>query len=240
MVRPLAALFVATVLLGSAGAAEGQVYAWRDANGVLMLSDVPQTAAHQPVPVRRSTAIQPTRAAAPIPGRGLDTIILREAARHAVRPELVRAIIHVESAFNPRARSPKGAMGLMQLMPATAADLQVTDPYDPTQNIQGGVRYLRQLLDRYDGNEELALAAYNAGPEAVERHGYQVPPFGETRDYLARVRASTTVTDRRLSITAVNGQTIYKSVEMIDGRRTPTYSDVPPTARRADPADDRR
>ena len=115
-----------------------------------------------------------------------------------MRPELVRAIIQVESAFNPRARSDKGAIGLMQLMPGTAADLQVRDPYDPSQNIRGGVEYLRQLLDRYDDNEELALAAYNAGPEAVARHGNQVPPFRETRNYLDRVRASTTVTNHGL------------------------------------------
>ena len=240
MSRPLAALLVATVCVGSAGAAEGQIYTRRDAGGVLVLSDIPQTAARPPVPVRGTTAIRATRAAQPVPGPSLDTIIMREATRHAVRPELVRAIIQVESAFNPRARSPKGAMGLMQLMPATAANLQVTDPYDPTQNIRGGVRYLRRLLDRYDGDEELALAAYNAGPEAVERYGNRVPPFGETRRYLDRVRASTTVTNRQLSAMAVNGQTIYKSVEVINGRRIPTYSDVPPTPRPTDAGDARR
>ena len=224
MSRPLVALLVATVLVGSA---EAQIYTWRNANGELVLSDTPQTATRSTVPVRGAPAIRATRAPRPVPGPSLDTIILREATRHAVRPELVRAIIQVESAFDPRARSPKGAMGLMQLIPATAADLQVTDPYDPAQNIRGGLTYLRRLFDRYDGNEELALAAYNAGPEAVERYGNQVPPFGETRHYLDRVRSSTTVTSRGLSVTVVNGQTIYKSYEVIDGRRIPTYSDVP-------------
>ena len=118
-------------------------------------------------------------------------------------------------------------MGLMQLMPATAADLRVRDPYDPGQNIRGGVAYLRQLLDRYDGIEELALASYNAGLEAVARHGNQVPPFRETRNYLDRVRALTTVTDRKMVATLVRGHRIYKTYEVVDGRRIRSYSDVP-------------
>ena len=201
-----------------------------------MVSDTPRTPAATALPVSNPATIRAARTASPVRTAGLAGIIAREAARHDIRPELVRAVILVESAFNPRARSPKGAMGLMQLMPATAADLNVANPYDPAQNVRGGVAYLRQLLDRYDGNEELALAAYNAGPEAVARHGNQVPPFRETRDYLERVRASTTVTDRRLSATVVNGQTIYKSYDVVNGRRIPTYSDVPPSRRSDDSA----
>ena len=236
MSRPLTTLLVAAIVAGSSGVAEAQIYTWHDANGELVLSDTPGPEAATTVPMRGTTAIRATRAALPVPDPDLDTVILRAATRHGVRPELVRAIIQVESAFNPRARSPKGAMGLMQLMPATAADLQVRNPYDPVQNIQGGVAYLRRLLDRFDGNEELALAAYNAGPEAVARHGNQVPPFRETQNYLDRVRASTTVTNRELSTTVVNGQKIYTSYEMVDGRRIPTYSDVPLPPR---PAPDR-
>ncbi len=233
MSKPLATLLVWAVLGVSSGTVEAQIYTWRSADGVLVLSDTPRTPGATTVAVRGTTASHVTRAARPVPGQNLDAIIVREATRHAVRPELVRAIIQVESAFDPSARSPKGAMGLMQLMPATAAALYVTDPYDPAQNIRGGVAYLRRLLDRYDDNEELALAAYNAGPEAVARHGNQVPPFRETRNYLARVRLSTTLTDHRLSATVVNGQTIYKSYEVVDGRRIPTYSDVPPARRPA-------
>ena len=240
MYRPLATLLVGAVLVVSSGTAEAQIYTWRSADGVLVLSDTPRTPGATTVAVRGTTAIQATRAARPVPNQSLDAIIVREAARYAVRPELVRAIIQVESAFDPWARSPKGAMGLMQLMPATAADLQVTDPYDPAQNIRGGVAYLRRLLDRYSNNEELALAAYNAGPDAVARHGDQVPPFRETRNYLNRVRSSTTLTDRGLSATVVNGQTIYKSYEVVDGRRIPTYSDVPPARRPAGDHDTQR
>lgn len=105
--------------------------------------------------------------------------------RHGLDPRLVLAVIEVESAYRPNARSHKGAIGLMQLMPATAAGLEVDDPYDPEQNLRGGTAYLARMLDRF-GSVELALAAYNAGPEAVERYD-GVPPYRETREYVRRV-----------------------------------------------------
>lgn len=109
------------------------------------------------------------------------------AARHGLEPALVDAVAHQESRFRPDAVSPKGAIGVMQLMPATAADLGV-NPWDVGQNIDGGARYLRAMLDRFGGDLALALAAYNAGPGAVERHR-GVPPFAETRTYVARISA---------------------------------------------------
>jgi soluble lytic murein transglycosylase-like protein len=109
-------------------------------------------------------------------------------SRHGLKDyNLVKAVMRAESAFDPHAVSPKGAAGLMQLMPGTARDMGVVDRFDPIQNLDGGIRYLKLMLDRFDNDYELAVAAYNAGPEAVSRHG-GVPPYLETRDYVQRVR----------------------------------------------------
>jgi len=108
------------------------------------------------------------------------------ARRHGLDPGLVLAVVGVESAFQPEAISPKGAQGLMQLMPRTAASLGVEDALDPEQNLDGGTRHLGSLLELYDGDLERALAAYNAGEGAVARHG-GIPPFRETRDYVRKV-----------------------------------------------------
>lgn len=108
------------------------------------------------------------------------------AAKHRLDPALMHAVIHAESAYNPQAVSPKGAMGLMQLMPGTAARFGVSNPYDPVANMDGGARYLRWLLDQFQ-DTRLAVAAYNAGEGAVQRYGNQVPPFSETQTYVVRV-----------------------------------------------------
>ncbi|MCG3169551.1 MAG: Membrane-bound lytic murein transglycosylase F [Pseudomonadales bacterium] len=113
--------------------------------------------------------------------------IAAAARRHGVDPALVRALIHAESGFNPSAVSRKGAIGLMQLMPGTASDMGVADPFAAQQNIDGGVKYLAMLLGQYRGDVTLATAAYNAGPGAVAKYG-GVPPFAETRTYVQRVK----------------------------------------------------
>ena len=122
-------------------------------------------------------------------GSGISRVILASARQHRLDPLLVRAVVLTESAGRPRARSPKGARGLMQLMPATAARFGVADLDDPAQNIDGGARYLRWLLDRFGGNVTLALAGYNAGEGAVDRYG-GIPPYRETHHYVRRVRAT--------------------------------------------------
>jgi soluble lytic murein transglycosylase-like protein len=116
----------------------------------------------------------------------VDSAIDQAAARHNVDPNLVRSVIKVESNFNPNAVSRKGAMGLMQLMPSTARSLHVTNPFDPQQNVDAGVRHLKSLLESYGGNIKLSLAAYNAGAGAVARSS-GVPRFAETQNYVRRI-----------------------------------------------------
>jgi hypothetical protein len=116
----------------------------------------------------------------------LDDVIHDISDRHHLDPDLVNSVIHAESGFNPRAVSPKGARGLMQLMPQTASNMGVSNAFDPSANVEGGTRYLRELLERYNFDLVKALAAYNAGPERVEQY-HGVPPYRETRSYVARI-----------------------------------------------------
>ena len=161
--------------------------------GVLLLTLVPaylvsppgdsgadRTIRRMALEARESPASSPADVAA------IETHIREVAGRYAIPPILVAAIIEAESDFNPRAISRRGARGLMQLMPGTASSLQVSDSFDPYENIEGGVRHLRRLMDRYPGDLSLVLAAYNAGEQAVTVYG-GVPPYLETRRYVDRI-----------------------------------------------------
>jgi soluble lytic murein transglycosylase-like protein len=215
-----------TVVLVPA-AASAQIYAWRDASGTLVLSDRELNTPTKIYEVQGAPSYRTTTAAdeRTVSAPRFDDFVVAHAQRHSLRPELVRAVIQVESGYNPSATSPKGAMGLMQLMPATARALGVRNPYDPEDNIRGGTAYLRKLLDKYEGNEQLALAAYNAGSGAVDRYG-TVPPYRETRDYVRRValKAGADTGESRTRMV------IYKSIEIIDGRAIPRYSTQRPAA----------
>jgi soluble lytic murein transglycosylase-like protein len=154
------------------------VYVYKDKQGVLTFTNVPTHYGFRRV--IRDGAPRFSSSAS------YDDLIRSASDRHNVDADLIRAVIKVESDFDSSARSHKGAMGLMQLMPETARLHNVLDLFDPGANIEGGVRHLKLLMGRYQGNLELSLAAYNAGIKAVERHG-GIPPFAETREYVRRV-----------------------------------------------------
>ena len=173
--------------------AAAQVYKWVDENGIINYSNTAPPTEHEFAvlnfpcyasdPKCRSVAWEKV----PLNTRSFSGEIRDASLSNAVEEALIRAIIHAESAYQAEAQSPKGAQGLMQLMPITQAELSVANPFDPAENIQGGTRYLAQLLSEFDGDVELAAAAYNAGPSAVYRYG-GVPPFEETREYVRRIR----------------------------------------------------
>jgi soluble lytic murein transglycosylase-like protein len=222
-------VFFAIVAAGIPAAAEAQIYTWRDANGTLVMSAAKPEAGTESrtFSVPGAESVRSTRQVEVRYREEYDKLIDSAAKASNVRPDLVRAVIQVESGFDARARSSKGAMGLMQLMPATAASLGVQNPYNPEENIRGGTAYLRQLLDKYGGNEELALAAYNAGPDAVDRYGYQVPPYRETQEYVSKVKNRTEVNGKPFT----PPRTIYRLFAIIDGRKVVTgYQDYPPAS----------
>lgn len=169
-------------VLGLAPSASADIYMYKDKNGVITFTNVPNHTAYRRV---LRSANNPLPAAGQV-NASYDHLIHTASGRHSVDAALIRAVIKTESDFNTAARSNKGAMGLMQLMPDTARLHNVVDAYDPVENLEGGVRHLRMLLDRYQGNLELSLAAYNAGSGAVEKYR-GIPPFAETKEYVRRV-----------------------------------------------------
>lgn len=216
------------LLAGWAVPASAQIYSWQNAEGQLVVSDRPRHDQGEMVTyaVPRARAVRATTPADITPrSAAFDDYIEVHSAHQGVPPELVRAVIQVESAFNPHAVSPKGAMGLMQLMPATARELGVENPFVPEDNIRGGVAYLRQLLDRYDRNVELALAAYNAGPGSVERYG-SVPPYRETQAYVKKVTGASGTGP--VAAPPKPDVTIYKWIDIVDGKATVRYGNKPP------------
>jgi hypothetical protein len=223
----LFAFLVTVAAVLHAVSAQAEIYAWRDEHGRLVLSKhpAPAGAVAQTFAVGGSDAYRTTSEGPPIDRAELQArlrqVIDDRAAEQSLSPDLVRAVIRVESDWNPRARSDKGAQGLMQLMPSTAAKYGVTDPFDPEDNIRGGVAYLKTLMDRFDGNTQLALAAYNAGPSAVEKYGRRIPPYRETQAYVRRIVSVT-------EVTLGPRKRIFKIVELIDGREVPRYSDRKP------------
>jgi len=187
----LATACCACLALAAAPAAAGEkLYRYTDEDGVTVISNVPPSRAKKALRVRKEGEL--TKITAPLefaPSRGsaeYDAHIEEACALYRIPPALARAVMAAESNFNPKAVSRMGAMGLMQLMPGTAAEMFVTDAFDPKQNIHGGVRYLRVLANMFDGDMVRIVAAYNAGPEAVKRAG-GIPQIAETQEYVERV-----------------------------------------------------
>ena len=179
----LSGLFLSTLLPTAAQA--DQIVILVDEHGHKVYVNIGDAATHVDWMAR---SFRPNPAA--VPARApeeIDGLLEQTASRFKVDPELVRAIVRVESDFDPKAVSSKGAMGLMQLVPATAQRFGVENPFDPKQNLEGGVNYLKHLLELFGGDLGLSLAAYNAGEHSVQRYG-GIPAFAETRNYVRKVR----------------------------------------------------
>jgi soluble lytic murein transglycosylase-like protein len=172
-----------TVLLLLSGPVHGDIYRFVDEDGVIHYTNTPSSPEY--VLYMRENDRSVIRFS---DTDTYDEMIQTAADRFDVSFALIKAVIRVESAFDPEAVSPKGARGLMQIMPANFRTLSLSDPFDPSQNIMAGTRYLKKMLTKYEQQVPLALAAYNAGPDAVDRYR-QIPPFKETREYVRKVMA---------------------------------------------------
>jgi len=175
----LPVLMLLTFFVNSPAVAD--IYLYIDSQGVLHFTNTP-TSSNYKVYMRETTRRQKTF----VNIQTYDDVISEAAKRNGVSSSLLKALIHVESYFNPRAVSKKGAMGLMQIMPENLQPLNINDPFDPWENIMGGAAYLKAMLERFSNQLPLALAAYNAGPSAVEKYN-DIPPYPETQDYVQKV-----------------------------------------------------
>lgn len=213
------AIAICAFFLFFAPVASADIYKYTDDQGVICYTDTPsgqkadrihkdkpETPSGQKQPVQYNSGVNANASA-------YHTIIHEKASIYDLDPSLIKAVIKTESNWNSRAVSRKGAMGLMQLMPATAMDMNVQNPYDPEENIEGGTKYLRYLLERFNGDLTLALAAYNAGPKTVEKFGY-VPPITETKHYVSKV------------LSLYNGQTILPSATSESGKSKKKYEPI--------------
>jgi soluble lytic murein transglycosylase-like protein len=225
---------LATVLCAlTPSLAHAQLYSWKDASGRLIISDTPRDAAATVYAIAYVGNAYGVTTKPQVLSRGAsdyEALIAQHAKQHALNPDFVRAVIQAESAFNPRARSNKGAMGLMQLMPGTAADYRVIDAFDPAENIRAGVAYLKSLMTRFKDDISLALAAYNAGPRAVEKYGNTVPPYKETRNYVSKIKSNSGSTG------VAPANQVFRTVQVVNGHERVRYTNKPAAGATAVPA----
>ncbi len=188
MKRPYLVILSTALFLGSPSAALADFYQYTDENGVVHITNVPTTAQYKWMMKERvPSVLSPSNPAYKGLSEGrFEEMIRSTAVKYGVDPTLVKAIVKAESDFDPAAVSKKGATGLMQLMPATASRMGVKDIHDPADNVEGGIKYLSSLLQMFNWQVPLAVAAYNAGENAVLRYG-DIPPYSETRTYVKRV-----------------------------------------------------
>ncbi|WNG36011.1 lytic transglycosylase domain-containing protein [Archangium minus] len=190
--RPISFLLLPALLLAPLGARASEgIYRYVEKDGTIIYTNVPPPGTKKARKLKGTFSEAPAPTA-PVRGRArtpeeLEPHIVKAAERYRIPTALVRAIMHTESNFNSNAVSPKGASGLMQLMPGTASEMYVKDIFDTRDNIEGGVRYLRVLANQFGGDMVKMVAAYNAGPEAVRKYGGQVPPYAETQAYVRKV-----------------------------------------------------
>ncbi len=242
MKNKIKTIILAAIFIFLADFAQATIYTYVDSKGVTHYTNVPKNKDAKPlnlsgVPLKRSFRV--SRNSNSLPMGDIDKYIKIASSLYQVDPMLIKAMVKVESNFNHKAVSHKGAMGLMQLMPGTANDMQVWDALDPYQNIIGGTRYFRQMLNKFDGNLSLSLAAYNAGPARVARVG-KVPNINETMNYVQKVisiyerykrQKSSPVKTLPASMFATNkkGKNSKTSVDTVTIDDAPVLSDYSPS-----------
>ncbi len=199
-------LAITTITISMLSLSSADIYKHKDKNGTIHFTNIQKGDGYDRIIT--DAEIRPQNV--------YEQIINRKSSKYNIKPSIIKAVITAESNWNPKAVSKKGAIGLMQLMPSTASDMKIRNPYNPEENIEGGTRYLRYLLDRFNGSLDLALAAYNAGPSRVEKSG-GIPSIRETRLYVKSVlsmyrKISKNKLFQIYKVTMSNGTTMYTNI----------------------------
>lgn len=229
MKRFVTVAYLATVFILSAQGVQAQaLYSYIDENNIQVFTNIPPVGKVLQLKVTGEPEAPPTVVKPAVKSRNFDPIIEKYALEHNLDPSLIRSIIAQESGFNPNAVSLKGAQGLMQLMPSTAARLGVVDSFDPEQNIKGGVKHFRWLMNNFNNDLNLSLAAYNAGENLVQRLG-RIPEIKETRDYVKSITKRYSKSEASAQNTNQPApEPVYPTVRFVDESGTLHLTNIPP------------